>query len=333
MKQYGQISSSYDLVSKGYVDSKFAELKDAKNSARVATTAVLDATYSGAGKTLTMNSNGALSIDSVSLALNNRVLVKNQTLGNRTENGIYYVTTVGDAGTAAVLTRATDFDESSEITAGCYLTIEEGTTNADSMWVLTTNDPITLDTSLLEFSKLSPTIYTAGDGIDITNFEVAADVSDFAGTGLEDDGSNNLRISSNAAGNGLTGGSGSALSVVAGDGISVSTDVAVKLESDGGIQFDSTNKGLEVKLNGASLAVGTDGLKKNTYSSSITWSGSGPYTFSITAATHGLGATRNLDIKVYENNDLVMTDVAVAANGDVTITSTVDFSNGTVQIQ
>ena len=42
---------------------------------------------------------------------------------------------------------------------------------------------------------------------------MAVDVSDFAGAGLEDDGSENLRIAAAAAGNGLTGGAGTALSV------------------------------------------------------------------------------------------------------------------------
>jgi hypothetical protein len=40
---------------------------------------------------------------------------------------------------------------------------------------------------------------------------LAVDVSDFAGAGLEDDGSENLRIAASAAGSGLTGGAGSAL--------------------------------------------------------------------------------------------------------------------------
>lgn len=38
------------------------------------------------------------------------------------------------------------------------------------------------------------TPYTAGDGLDLSSFQFSADVSDFAGEGLEDDGSNNLRI-------------------------------------------------------------------------------------------------------------------------------------------
>jgi hypothetical protein len=71
---------------------------------------------------------------------------------------------------------------------------------------------------------LSSVTYTAGDGIDLTGLQFSADVSDFAGTGLEDDGSNNLRIAAAAAGDGLTGGGGSALAVGAGDGIDVGAD-------------------------------------------------------------------------------------------------------------
>jgi len=50
-------------------------------------------------------------------------------------------------------------------------------------------------------------------GLKIVSTELAIEPSDFAGTGLEDDGSDNLRISAAAAGAGLTGGGGSALSV------------------------------------------------------------------------------------------------------------------------
>ncbi len=54
----------------------------------------------------------------------------------------------------------------------------------------------------------------AGDGLQGGNgVALAVDVSAFAGTGLQDDGSENLRIAAAAAGNGLTGGGGSALSV------------------------------------------------------------------------------------------------------------------------
>jgi len=72
---------------------------------------------------------------------------------------------------------------------------------------------------------------------------LSAVVADFAGTGLEDDGSNNLRIAAAAAGNGLTGGAGSALAVGAGNGITVNAnDVAVnpaELLSGGNAEIDA----------------------------------------------------------------------------------------------
>jgi hypothetical protein len=86
----------------------------------------------------------------------------------------------------------------------------------------------------------------AADGLmkDV-NQNLAVDVSDFAGTGLEDDGSENLRIAAAAAGAGLTGGGGSALAVGAGDGIDVATDsVAVDVTD-----FIDTAYGLEEDTN------------------------------------------------------------------------------------
>ncbi len=86
---------------------------------------------------------------------------------------------------------------------------------------------------------LSSVTYTAGDGIDLAANQFSADVSDFAGTGLEDDGSNNLRIAAAAAGAGLTGGAGSALAVGAGTGITVNAnDVAWN-----GVTVRSTSSG------------------------------------------------------------------------------------------
>lgn len=81
----------------------------------------------------------------------------------------------------------------------------------------------------------------AGDGIDVATDTVAVDVSDLVGTGLEDDGSNNLRIAASAAGDGLTGGGGSALAVGAGTGITVSANaVAVSIPLTDGDKGDIT---------------------------------------------------------------------------------------------
>jgi hypothetical protein len=53
----------------------------------------------------------------------------------------------------------------------------------------------------------------SGDGLQAASSVMAVDVSDFAGTGLEDDGSENLRLASQ--GTGIAGGGGSTLSVAA----------------------------------------------------------------------------------------------------------------------
>lgn len=88
----------------------------------------------------------------------------------------------------------------------------------------------------------------AGDGIQGGGGSaLAVDVSDFAGTGLEDDGSENLRIAAAAAGDGLSGGGGSALAVdLAGgdDGLEFSggqlTGTAASTSNVGVVKFCSS---------------------------------------------------------------------------------------------
>ncbi len=76
-----------------------------KNSVNVSTTEDLNATYSSSLGTLTCDTNGSISIDTVSLSLNETVLVKDQT--TLLQNGYYKVTTVGDGSNPFVLTRET----------------------------------------------------------------------------------------------------------------------------------------------------------------------------------------------------------------------------------
>jgi len=144
-------------ATKGYVDAARSGL-DVKASVRVATTApVLLASGLENGDTL----------DGVTLATGDRVLVKDQSTGS--ENGIYVVQATG----AAV--RATDADVSAEVTAGMFTFVAEGTTNADSGWVLTTNDTVTLGTTALTFAQFSGAgQITAGDGLTKTGNTINA---------------------------------------------------------------------------------------------------------------------------------------------------------------
>lgn len=147
---------STDLTNKAYVDM-FASGLFPLAACRVATTAALTATYSngtaGVGATLTnAGAQAAISIDTISLSLNDRVAVKNQAAP--AQNGIYTVTTVGSGATNWVLTRSTDFDTSAEMREGSSTFITSGTANPgniNSTYFFTTSQPIVVGTTALTF--------------------------------------------------------------------------------------------------------------------------------------------------------------------------------------
>ncbi len=167
--------SDTDAANKAYVDAARSGL-DVKASVRAATTA-----------NITLSN--TQTIDGVVLVAGDRVLVKDQTTGS--QNGIYAVVSGG------AWTRATDADISAEVTPGMFTFVEEGTANADSGWVLSTNSTITLGTTALAFVQFSGAgQLTAGDGltktgsqIDVvtassTRIVVSADSIDLATTGV-----------------------------------------------------------------------------------------------------------------------------------------------------
>lgn len=123
----------------------------------VATTANLTATYangtSGVGATLTNSgTQTALTLDGLTLAAGNRVLVKDQT--TTLQNGIYTVTNIGSASTNWVLTRATDFDSPSQMVRGSVIDVISGAINSVTMWMLT-SIVTTISFDSITFSKLS----------------------------------------------------------------------------------------------------------------------------------------------------------------------------------
>jgi hypothetical protein len=127
---------------------------------RVATTQSLTATYnngsSGVGATLTFSgaTQSALVINSIALAANDRVLVKNQ---DPRYNGMYRVTNIGSASTNWVLTRDITADSPSDI-KDMAVYVESGT-NIGTWQVtateLDTNGNIVVGTSEFSFEKIS----------------------------------------------------------------------------------------------------------------------------------------------------------------------------------
>lgn len=155
--------SSTDATNLGQVQD-LINVGTNKTSVRVATTANVNLA--------TALENGD-SLDGVTLATGDRVLVKNQTTAS--ENGPYIVQASG----AAV--RATDADISAEVKGGLSVWVNEGTVNADTRWVLTTDDPIVLGTTNLTFVQdFKATSTTAGAGLTASGGVLAVG----AGTGI-----------------------------------------------------------------------------------------------------------------------------------------------------
>jgi hypothetical protein len=195
-------SSATDAVTLQQMQA-FVRGLDWKESVRAASTGNLNLSSPGA------------SIDGVSMSSGDRFLAKDQSTGS--QNGIYVWN-----GAAAAATRANDADTSAKVTSGLATTVTEGTANGDKLFVLTTNDPIVLNTTALVFSQLGGggTTYTAdGQGIELSGSQFSLELD---GTTLSKSASG-LRVGSGAAGAGLVEATG-VLAVGAGTGITVNAD-------------------------------------------------------------------------------------------------------------
>ena len=213
------------LVSKEYVDAVKVGL-DFKDSVRVASTA-----------TVTVSGPGA-AIDGITLSSNDRVLLKNQSTAS--ENGIYVFN-----GAASALTRATDADANAEVTAGLFTFVEEGTVNADSGFVLTTDGTITVGSTALAFAQFSGAgQIVAGDGMtksgnqldvndDNITLEVASDAVRIKG------------ITATAVGDLLVGQAGNAgyTSLAKPSGNATAHDYVLSMNTSGAAQWSNTLDG------------------------------------------------------------------------------------------
>lgn len=139
-------SAATDLVTLQYLQA-FVRGLDWKESVRVR-----------ASGNVTLSAPGA-SIDGVAMTAGDRFLATAQTAG--AENGIYLWN-----GAAVAATRALDADTATKLTDGATTAIEQGT-GAGQWWMLTTNPPITLGTTVLTFVQVGAggTAYVAGSGL------------------------------------------------------------------------------------------------------------------------------------------------------------------------
>lgn len=142
-------------ATKGYVDGLVLNIIAACNYATTANLAGY--TYnngaSGVGATLTAPSNAAFTADGATPSLNDRIFVSFQT--DQAENGVYVLTQTGNLSNPAILTRASDYNNASQMHAGDEVRVVGGNTLAGSKWMMTQTSPITVGTTPITWLEVS----------------------------------------------------------------------------------------------------------------------------------------------------------------------------------
>ena len=218
-------TQAQDAATKAYVDAVKTGL-DFKDSVRVATTGNI---------TIASDLNVGDSIDGITLADGDRVLVKDQSTAS--QNGIY---TAG-----ASPARATDADADAEVTAGLFVFVEEGTANSDNGYVLSTDGTITVGSTALTFTQFSgagqivagDAISKSGNTLNVNDDNITVEVS-----------SDNLRIkgiTATAVGDLLIGAASNAgyTRLVKPSGNATAHDYILSMNTSGVAQWSNTLDG------------------------------------------------------------------------------------------
>lgn len=144
---------------------RITSLADPTGPQDAATKAYVDATAQGlsvkgavrASTTSNIALSGTFTVDGVALSVGDRVLVKGQTTAS--ENGIYVVA-------AGAWSRALDADASAELRGGTFVFVQEGSTLADTGWVVSTDGAVTLGTTAINWVQFSSAgTILAGNGL------------------------------------------------------------------------------------------------------------------------------------------------------------------------
>ena len=262
-------SADGHAATKAYVDSARSGL-DVKQSVRAATTGPI---------TIATGLENGDTVDGVTLATGNRVLVKDQSTAS--ENGIYTVNATGAP------TRATDFDDNAEVTPGAFTFVEEGTANADSGWVLTTNGTINVGVTGLAFAQFSGAgQITAGAGL-----TKSGNTLDVVGTADRITiNADSVDIASTYAGQSTITTLGTITT-----GVWNGTDVAVTAGGTGASDAASARTNLGIKTTAGAVTTTTSALAriaKQGCAASITG-------VSTTTVTHNFGTT-DVNVQIYE---------------------------------
>lgn len=237
-----------DATPKSYVDGLVNGL-DWKNSVRIATvSSIADLSdYTVADQ------------EGVTLVEGDRILVKDTASIDGVEgldakrNGIYVVGTV-TTGTAP-LTRAEDANVDAEVTSGLATFVEEGTVNVDRGYTLTTNDPITLDTTGLTFTQFTGLgAITAGVGLTKTGDTIDLDLDTLSAVAVDVANDDIAIADSSDSGNTKKESIADLITAVAGDAL-VATSGVLDVQAGTGLEISSDT----VRIAAAAAGVGLSG--------------------------------------------------------------------------
>lgn len=160
-----------EAATKGYVDSLVSNLQSACVYSTTADLAgyTYDNGASGVGATLTSPGVGVFTVDGQTPVLNDRILVQFQAAPE--ENGVYTLSTLGTVGVAAILTRATDWDQTSEMQPGDIFNVILGDTYSATQWMMSQTTPIVVGTTPITFIQISNTgaLLSANNLSDVAN--------------------------------------------------------------------------------------------------------------------------------------------------------------------
>ena len=195
----------------------------------------------GIGATLTATSAGVTTFDGQALLQDQSVLIMGQT--NNAQNGIYTVTVAGTASIATVLTRRADFQSGGQLRVGAYVTIDNGTTYAGSVFVLTGTTPQNIGVDAITFA--SP---TTGAG---TFLQISNNLSDVASASTS---RTNLGLGTAAT---KAASDGTKATVASVTGAVTSGAVAVFADTSGTVNSDTTKFRAQVANNGGGSATVT----------------------------------------------------------------------------
>lgn len=266
---------------------------------------------------ITLSGGTPATVDGVSLLIDDRVLVNGQT--DQTENGIYYVTTLG-SGSNGTWTRTGDANATGEMNSGMIIMVTEGTGFADTQWMLTTDGTITIGTTNIVFAQTSSNAFGIVAVAGQDNL-----FADSVGDTLTISAGTNLALTTNASTDTLTITpsltpsltSVSATGNITGGNITTAGTGTFGTMTDGTVSFTSGNISgvdeLRIDQTGTGLRMTNVGAFDN----------DGSNNFRVFATN---------DLKIAANGNTGTAITIDATNQDVTITNDLRVDNGNLYI-